>query len=536
MLVTVLHLFITHPLITAFIIPPEIKKLGKEAIEIYRRALDEGSDKIPYCGLLILGKQEVGKTSLYKQLVGKEFSEVMDSTRGIDNNTVDTVDRRSVAVNRKTGDKWLENKKTNSSEQISDAVAGHLADNLPPKPSEEMTSSQFKEPSEYDLLKQINHITNAIISEKKRAAEAASRRMAAIFISEPLVQPSLASAHAPIPSHDTQPVHKQPPSPKIPRPEKPPPSLTPSLTLPQPKPPKEKPPPAKPSPAPKELPSRPEPRASKPPPVDHQQPKTGKKSEPIGLGPQGRRKVNEVARGKKFHKKEPQLVLNTLDFAGQERYRPMHHCFISRRAMYMVVFKIPDILSKELQDLAIADIRYWIHSIHAHIYPPDDKTTSEEDEKINRIFLVGTHRNGHSDEELKEIDELIKKRLIKIDQSHLVNHVHCRESTLKYFFPVENSIDIKANEDNYLEDSGTKDLQDTIKSKDLPFLNDDHPIKWLKFEECLDQCDKKKALTPVMTVEDVKKLAVKCSINDEPTQDLALTFFHDTGKIIYLSE
>ena len=466
--------------------------------------------------------------------MGKEFLEEMDSTRGIDNNTVDTVDRRSVAVNRKTGDKWLEKEKTTSNEQFSDAVAGQIVDKLPKKSSEQ--TNRFEVPSEDALLKQINRITTSIISEKKRAAEAASRREATIFIPEPqpLVQPSLASAHPPIP----QPVPRQPPSPNIPRPEKPPPSRTPSL----PKPPMEKPPPPQPSPAPMEPRSRPEPRESsvaKPPPVQRPQPKPAKKRESTGtLRPWERSKLNEIVRGKrKFDKKEPPLVLNTLDFAGQEHYRPMHHCFISRRAMYMVVFKIPDMLSKELQDLAIADIRYWIHSIHAHIYPPD-QTTRKKDKKINRIFLVGTHRNGHSDEELKKIDELIKDLIDCDDQNCLVNHVHCRsrESDFKYFFPVENSVDIIARKDKYLEESGTKYLQDTIKNKNLPFLNEAHPIKWLKFEERLEQCHGEKTITPVMTVEDVKKLALRCNITDEPTQDLALNFFHDTGKIIYLSE
>ncbi len=108
--------------------------------------------------------------------------------------------------------------------------------------------------------------------------------------------------------------------------------------------------------------------------------------------------------------KNPSLVLNTLDFAGQKLYRPMHHCFISRRALYIVVFKIPDMLMEASRKKSLEEVRYWIHSIHSHIYSPE-KDMKGEDKKINRVFLVGTHRGDHTDQDLKKIDKLIKKEL-----------------------------------------------------------------------------------------------------------------------------
>ena len=55
------------------LVPEEIKKIGEEATAIYLQALYEGKVQIPNCNLLILGNQEVGKTRLVRQLIGKDF-------------------------------------------------------------------------------------------------------------------------------------------------------------------------------------------------------------------------------------------------------------------------------------------------------------------------------------------------------------------------------------------------------------------------------------------------------------------------------
>ncbi len=255
-------------------------------------------------------------------------------------------------------------------------------------------------------------------------------------------------------------------------------------------------------------------------------------------------------------KKEPSLLFNALDFAGQKMYRPMHYCFISRRALYVVVFKIPDMLhyikhSKGVRSPNDAtkdvcspteapkdpfeEVRYWIHSIHARIYPPDE-TKEDEDKKLNRVFLVGTHLGKHSTEDLREIKAHIKKYLITDD--FCSNHVlPVSNEDCKFFFPVENSIDCEKSE-SYLEESGTNCFQEAAKAKcaEFLFLKEEYPLKWLKFEDRLELCDVAKSSTPIMSVEDVKKLAIKSGITDEDMQELALNFFHDTGKIICLSE
>ena len=69
----------------------------------------------------------------------------------------------------------------------------------------------------------------------------------------------------------------------------------------------------------------------------------------------------------------------------------------------------------------------------------------------------------------------------------------------------------------------------------LPFLHELHPIKWLKFEQDLKDFSSTRN-PPIAKIEEVKTIAVDSKITDEDMQNLALRFFHDTGKIIYLGE
>ena len=74
-------------------IPPEIEKLGSEAVEIHHKALAEGKEKIPYCTMIVLGEGEAGKTSLLRQLVQLPYMEHMERTQGIVKQTFDTVEK-----------------------------------------------------------------------------------------------------------------------------------------------------------------------------------------------------------------------------------------------------------------------------------------------------------------------------------------------------------------------------------------------------------------------------------------------------------
>ena len=507
------------------------------------KALNEGKTKIPRCSLLILGKEGVGKTSLYRQLVRKEFKEDLDSTRGIDNNTVDTVDRRNIDTKA-----WREKGDPDTGEQFGDRLGAKVASELPAKAEEKERNERVIRSEELiaSIQKTVRDIEDEI--EHLRRPPVVNVPVSRMH-NEPLPHatpwpgymfPPSGADSAPLPKK----VRVQVSEPSTPVP--PPPTPQP----PQPPPEREEPPkrvtqPTKPKSPPVSATVHPSPT---PPPAeeDTTTPIVSEESEeeleaPLQLQGILTRKqserLDEFLQGKR-QLEELSLIFNSFDFAGQDRYRPMHHCYIIRRALYLVVFDIEDMLKhiSEKPCKPIEDIRYWVQSINAHIYPPDP-SEKEGDKTISRVFLVGTHRGEHTQEELKKIDALIKSQLICCPESKCVNHIYpVSGNGLAFFIPVENSIDYTKG-DTYLERSGTRLLQETLKdvSGKVEFTKEEHPIKWLKFEERLEHCRKEKK-PPVMSVQDVKQLAVNSRITDEEEQKLALRFFHDTGKIIYLSK
>ena len=520
------------------LIPPEIIRLGRE--EEYLEALKEGKEKIPYCGLLILGEKGVGKTSLYRQLVGIKFDINVKSTEGIDKNTVDTVDRRSFNIDKGV---WQEIG-SDAVERYGEAVMNKVVSKFVPEASENNQIEIVVQ--EVDLLWQVRKIVADIEASNKDIAATA---VVASMDTRPIPTPAPANPLivARTPALTTDQFHPQPPPPKK-AVNQPPVDRSPAVEVKQP------PPVTSPVAAPQKEGNRPpKQKRALSVPQQAEQSATAPEGATVGRsessGMLNRRqcsKIGDYVKGKQpFQKKEPSLVLNALDFAGEAEYRPMHHCFITRRALYVVLFKIPEMLNDSRK--TIEEVRYWIHSIHAHIYPPD-KTTKGEDEAINRVFLVGTHRDEQalSEREFEKINELIRSKLIR--DPRCANHIY----PLKvpgygdaFFIPVENSIDVTHEE--YLVHSGTKCLQDEIKNvyedpERLPFLHEYYPIKWLHFEQDLELMSKARN-PPIAKMEEVEEIANNSQIEfkkkiDEklPEFEVAIRFFYDAGKFFFLSE
>lgn len=459
------------------IIPHEIEKMGKEAVEIYYEALSGGKQKIPYCNMLILGSKKVGKTSLYRQLVGKCYLEKMDSTRGIDNNKVDIVDARQVDIS-----KWEQQENTEVKGKRY-ACALYESFNHKLKRKRGLSFSERDIKSDYERV-----IDLPIMERNDKEPEQ--------FQTVNVDQPSLSdwtSIQSKVLTEEE--------------------SLTASFEVSQ--------------------NSLDDITA-----ISSTSLVQSSKDNEI-LTPEQSSMIDTYMKGGlEYEIKEPSLILNTLDFAGEKDYRPMHHCFILPRALYIVVFKIPDMLEyirKNAGDNPLDDIFYWIQSIKAHTCP------SPKEVYNGSVLLIGTHRDKpqkNTQQDLNDIDDFINELLLLPESSHYVNYIHfLGKDKPSHFIPVENSIDIETGE-TYLIKSKTKYVQETIKemSENLPFLKEYYPINWLKFEENLKKEYNLRNSCPVLKIEDAMKLAEKSGITYKAQKDLALKFLHESGKIICLSK
>ena len=542
-----------HPAIKVYIffavyfIPPEIRKMGEAAVRAYRKALNEGARPIPYYSMLILGQERVGKTSLYRQLVGKIFIVDLDSTRGIDNNTVETVDIKIISLDPEKQSAWKE-VSSDPSNTFTNAITEEAIKHMPELPEEQKTDFQARD--EAILIGRIKRLEKELAPPLPRVKSSPVRSSMSKTTSQqnavdlaiqtkkekpasPIIQPSTAAGEPKrlvLKGHSRDGFESTKKSSLVS-------PISPSLAA-----------PIKPSVSPEPIQFQ-----SLPNPImvdkevtieekieveDKVQIKEKVPKEESGL--MNRRQGVSVAKSlKRRNKREsecPELTLNTLDFAGQSEYRPMHHCFISRRACYLVVFKAIDMVKylakkDECKENPFEEVRYWIHSINAHIYTPAPEENDKE-MTISRVILVGTYSKDCSEADLKNVDELLADLW---NDKRCVNHLVKLNPTSFYnsFIPVENSCDIVNNEKEYLKESGTYIVQESIKklSRKLPFLKESYPIKWLSFMERIED---KEGTTPVVTMNELIDMAKESHLTED--QDLAIEYLHKSGKIICLGK
>ena len=504
------------------VIPLEIRRLGEEAVQRYRQLLRRGKKKkMPRCNLIALGEERVGKTSLLCLLMGKEFDGNRKPTQGIDNECVDVV--TSVHLSSQTWKKEEEGDRTRKSDE---QFAYSVAEQLPKrKTTPEKQSTSMKED---DLKRAITGIDEYLKDVEKKAqketepqvsapatppnvaqntpSESTSRKLSVTTVSKSEARAEVHEDPSTTPRKD--PLDHQVSKPMVPDPQPKEPYVT---------------------PVPQILPSQ---RQETRPIIN-----TEKYSR---VSRETSKKIATIAK-QGLKEKEPELQYNTLDFAGQLEYRAMHHCFIVRRAIYLVVFNLQK--AKEAlraptdeNQKALEEIRYWLNSIHAHIHKIEKKLDGS---CLKRILLVGTHRcpkeKDMPDEDLKYISDEIKCRYMT--GTPVLNDMYRADPSERknWFAAVENSIDGRDEEDR--KKSGACSLQESIHAawNELPFKKEEYPTTWLRFEAHLIQ----KRDKAIVDAEEIRKIARDTyGIGEEMEEDIemALGFFHDTGTIVYPSE
>ena len=493
------------------VIPQEILKLGDAAVKRYRELLRKGKEKkMPRCNLIALGEQRVGKTCLLCLLMGGKFIPDRDPTRGIDNERVD-VTTTSVSLSSETWQKIEpEDVARSNDRQFTSSIAEDFSSDFASSPK------LMDVPEPHDLLKQIKEIEEYLqeteaklprIPRPKRPAAAQNKssdittaKPKKMKRSEPEPQRDAASEDVTSPAQPERVAERQAPK------EQP---VVPKRSVRKPN-------------------RRDSPYLAFPPST-----RPGRAiTQAIGLG-LAKEIVSTAKKGSAT--KEPVLQYNTLDFAGQREYRAMHHCFIVRRAIYLVVFNL-QLLKQALYtcnaetETALEEITYWMNSIHAHVHKMG------QEPHLKRMILVGTHRSPPgqepiSDEELSKIDaklcELFKNTPILDDVF--------RAGDTVWTAAIESSLD---GEDQR-EESGASPLQKAIHEawNELPFKDEAYPTTWLRFEAFLQR--KRGTDTQIVEASSIKKEAKeKFGIGDENEEDieLALGFFHDIGSLVYPSE
>jgi len=494
------------------IVPAEIKRLGKEAIKKYLTELRKGKVKMPRCKLMILGEAGVGKTSLLSLLTGEGFNPEHNETEGVDTDFVNTFTIRTDTWEKRAMKYYL------LDEEYKEIAAKILAKVLPDfksptaKPSRQQTvivsRSVLKQQYETLMKKYIQQQSQFVPAKPKPASFGSRPRVAETSYHTPSYYvKAIPTALNQPPSHQIGPVIVSPSQP---------------ATTPAPLPPVMRKEDARPPPMPVQ---------QNPPLVVHHPEKQRSFTSPPLADPSQNEPSDPDSTQKNIFKRAVKLrkqnfavtsnyslKFSSFDFAGQDHYKPMHHCFISSRAVYVVAFNVRHLLNEEQRIRCIEELKFWINSIHVYT--------------IAKVVLVGTHRGPYNGPgpKLNALSYVEDRSIKNIMKEHFDKKDYVEQ--LQFFD--DNSIVAMVENSIRGDDSESGSGADVIRKK-LSSLGDRHPgnkddlpISYLQLELHIfrERCQQKDGLA---FREDVEAWAKMYGIDDP---QVPLTFFHDIGIII----
>ncbi|XP_068672801.1 uncharacterized protein [Montipora foliosa] len=200
--------------------------------------------------------------------------------------------------------------------------------------------------------------------------------------------------------------------------------------------------------------------------------------------------------------------ISVWDFAGHPLYEAMHHVFLNKRSFFLVVTNLVRLCSVNTRDEALEELHFWLNSVRVH-------TLSE-----NPIFLVGTHRDQVSEQDISDAKKTLYDEFVKTFGHQLV-----RSQDKDILFAVDNTLGC--------EDDGTILLRKAIE-EEASLLDDELPVLWLHFEEKI----LKYRETEPECLSCVPKSFLRKMIEsdfpdvDQETFSSMLSFYHDSGVII----
>eukprot|EP00924_Labyrinthula_sp_SR-Ha-C_P007447 snap_masked-scaffold_24-processed-gene-3.0-mRNA-1 protein AED:1.00 eAED:1.00 QI:0/0/0/0/1/1/8/0/788 len=192
--------------------------------------------------------------------------------------------------------------------------------------------------------------------------------------------------------------------------------------------------------------------------------------------------------------------LRVYDFGGQEVFSSVHHIFMNKKAIYLVVFNMTKLKEKDLFRL-----KFWCESIL--------RNTPEAP-----VLFIGTFLNTFLKKN-KTLHSVYYK--FKSFLSKLSGKLNIFEDKETIFFPVENAVDSDKSREN--------SIKGQLRSINVYNLLD--PLIWIKsfYVLFLDNCREESSY---MTVQEFKLKAKKCNFSEKEIEEM-LEIYSKEGIISY---
>jgi len=206
------------------------------------------------------------------------------------------------------------------------------------------------------------------------------------------------------------------------------------------------------------------------------------------------------------------LTLSLWDFGGQEVFYSMHHLFLTKSGVYVVVFDMRELSEPSTRTEAKTYLLFWLRSIKLHA--PNVS-----------VLLVGTFLADIIEEKynLQDIDKILRE-LTKLSFAKIVIPANFEHEDL-IFFPIDNK-----------EKMGIASLCDAIEqcARVDNSTSREVSVRWMTFlDSILGQKENQKAYLTFS--DEVKSLGTNLGIPSISEQEEALTLFHERGFLIHMT-
>ena len=239
---------------------------------------------------------------------------------------------------------------------------------------------------------------------------------------------------------------------------------------------------------------------------------------------------------------EDEIYSTFWDFAGQSVYYVTHPLFLTKKAIYFLVYDLSlnphkvaeplvkrGVYKKTLESCSslktnLDYLEFWMKSVASLASQGECLSSELLPKKLPPVFLVCTHAdkphcNGDPKELAIDIFGVLKKKPFGC-------HLH----NVPFF------VDNTRLQNNKPECSQVQLLRKELVSvaKQLPLTHDSIPIKWLKFEKTLQVA--KKRGHKCISLEEAKEIAKACDINEDKEIETLMDYLHDLRSLIHFRD
>jgi len=188
----------------------------------------------------------------------------------------------------------------------------------------------------------------------------------------------------------------------------------------------------------------------------------------------------------KSYDQRPNIDVSIWDFAGQHDYYNNHHYFLSKRTVFLVLWKMKD------ETVGLEGLNFWFKSLSSHLQ--HDPSSLANGKPYFSIIVVGTFLDDQSVDKLERSKKLREQKILKIAKSNGIYYpiqiyeVSC--STLEKIDELKQSIYSTALNHGYMGEklpigylhikNSIEELRNQDKFKNLPIIGIQELINYNK--------------------------------------------------------